>query len=88
MRGTLSHFVPSELGTDGRKPTNLSLPRTLVTEAKRLGISVSRACERGLIEEIADVKAKRWLEENREAIASWNDYVETHGLPLAKYRQF
>ncbi len=88
MRGTVSQFAPSVGAADGRKPTNLSLPRTLVNEAKRLGISVSRACERGLIEEIAEVNARQWLEENRDAIASWNDYVETNGLPLAKYRQF
>jgi antitoxin CcdA len=32
--------------------------------------------------------AKRWITENAEAIRSSNDYVEKHGLPLAKYRMF
>jgi hypothetical protein len=31
---------------------------------------------------------REWLEENRAAIESWNQWVEKHGLPLAKYRQF
>ncbi len=29
-----------------------------------------------------------WLAENKEAIQSSNAWVETHGLPLAKHRQF
>ena len=40
---------------------------------------------------IADISQKayeRWREENAEALKSSNAYVETHGLPLAKYRQF
>jgi len=49
---------------------------------------VSRACERGLAEEIAEARAAEWLDENREAIESWNSYVEAHGLPLARFRQF
>lgn len=32
--------------------------------------------------------AKRWIAENAEAIRSSNEYVEKHGLPLAKYRMF
>jgi len=32
--------------------------------------------------------AKRWLEENREAIEGWNRYVEEHGLPLEDLRLF
>ena len=31
---------------------------------------------------------RKWIEENAEAIRSSNEYVEKHGLPLAKYRQF
>ncbi|WP_245216732.1 Cro/CI family transcriptional regulator [Neoroseomonas nitratireducens] len=33
-------------------------------------------------------KARRWLEENREAIEAHHRWVEQHGLPLAKYRMF
>ena len=71
-----------------KKPTNVSLDTTLLDEAKEFGVNVSRACERGLAEEIADQKRRRWLEESREAIAWSNEYVEKNGLPLARYRQF
>ncbi len=46
------------------------------------------ACERGLAEQIAELRDKRWLEENRAAIESSNAYVEAHGLPLAKHRPY
>lgn len=71
-----------------RRATNVSLNHDYVTEAKALGINISQACERGLIETVKEARAAEWLEENREAIESSNAYVEKHGLPLAKYRLF
>ena len=32
--------------------------------------------------------AEQWVHHNREAIESSNAYVEAHGLPLEKVRQF
>ena len=32
--------------------------------------------------------SEQWAEENREAIAQWNDHVEQHGLLLARFRRF
>ena len=75
-------------GRSLRRATNVSLPADAVAEARKLGINVSQACERGLNETIAEARAARWLEENREALESSNRYVEKHGLPLAKYRLF
>ncbi|MET3853112.1 type II toxin-antitoxin system CcdA family antitoxin [Rhizobium sp. OAE497] len=33
-------------------------------------------------------RERLWLTENAEAIAEENAYVETYGLPLARYRTF
>ena len=74
--------------TAARKAANVSLDSDLLDAAKHLGINISRACERGLTEQIAETRAERWQAENREAIEAWNDYVEKNGLPLARYRQF
>jgi len=71
-----------------RKPTNVSLDSMMLEEARNLGINVSRACERGLAHEISEVRARLWREENCEAVASSNVWVERHGLPLAKLRRF
>lgn len=71
-----------------RKPTNVSLDVGLVEQARELGINISRACEDGLEKQVAKDRAERWREENREAIESYNRYIELNGVPLAEYRQF
>lgn len=71
-----------------RLPTNLSLSESLVTEAKKLDINLSRAAEQGLAVAVATERARRWKEENRAAIEAQNAWVAEHGLPLAKYRMF
>jgi len=74
--------------TAAKRATNISLRSDLIDEAKRLDINISQACERGLEQQVAQRRAESWLEENREAIESSNLWVEKHGLPLARYRQF
>ncbi|WP_338029649.1 type II toxin-antitoxin system CcdA family antitoxin [Gluconacetobacter tumulisoli] len=49
---------------------------------------MSQACEQGLVAALAARRRERWLAENGDAIPSWNEHVETHGLPLAAYRAF
>jgi antitoxin CcdA len=71
-----------------RRATNVSLDAELLDEARRLGINVSRACERGLALDIARGRSEAWLAENKDALASSNAFVERHGLPLARYRRF
>jgi len=70
-----------------RRATNISLDGGLIDEARLLGVNISRACQNGLAEAVADARAQRWLAENADAVQSSNDYVEKHGLPLALYRQ-
>ena len=71
-----------------KRATNVTLNAELIDEAKRLRVNISEACERGLSEQVAKSRAERWREENREAILASNAWVEEHGLPLARYRQF
>ena len=71
-----------------RRPVNVSLSADVVAEAKELGINLSKACETGLAAEVKRERERRWKEENREAIESWNRWLEKNGLPLAKYRMF
>lgn len=71
-----------------KKAANLSINASLLELAKSMRINVSKACERGLQMQIDEIRAKVWREENAEALASSNEYVERHGLPLARFRQF
>ena len=71
-----------------RRATHVSLRADLTEEARRLDINVSQACEAGLAAEVKRAREAEWVKENRAAIESSNAYVEKHGLPLARYRQF
>ena len=71
-----------------KRSTNVSLSEDLVRDAKQLGISISAACEQGLAARVQAERERRWIEENRAGIESWNRYVAEHGLPLARYRSF
>lgn len=71
-----------------RKSTNLSLDAQLVADAKAMGLNLSETAERAIAEAVRDEKARRWKEDNREAIEATNRYVAKHGLPLVRYRQF
>ena len=65
----------------------LNLRDDLLENARRLGIDVAKACERGLEIKVNEIKAERWYQENRESVDVWNRYVEENGLPLDDYRQ-
>jgi len=71
-----------------KRATNISLDSRLLDEAKQLGVNVSRACEDGLAARVRELQGQQWLEENRDALLSSNEYVEKHGLPLARHRMF
>jgi antitoxin CcdA len=71
-----------------RRATNVSLDPALIEEARTLGVNISRACERGLVEQIAEARAARWLTENADAVGASNAYVDAQGLPLASARLF
>ena len=66
------------------RPDGSKLPDKLVEEARRLGVDVSHRSE----EQVRQSVREAWIEENREAIESWNAWVERNGLPLERYRAF
>ncbi len=71
-----------------RRPMSVTLPVSLLHEARDLQINVSQACERGLAAEVAETRLQLWLQENRPAMDAWNEYVERNGLPLDAFHQF
>ena len=71
-----------------RKATNISLDSGLLEEARAFQINISRACERGLADQIAEAREQQWRADNADALASSNHHVEDQGLPLAGFRRF
>ncbi|HQT25906.1 MAG TPA: type II toxin-antitoxin system CcdA family antitoxin [Burkholderiales bacterium] len=74
--------------TQSRKATNITLGEGLLNEARSLNINISQAAEAGLARAVAEKRAALWVEANRTALESSNRFVETQGLPLARYRKF
>jgi antitoxin CcdA len=74
--------------TKSRKAANLSIDEGVLADAKALDINVSRAAETGIAEAVRTEKNRRWLEENREALLYYNEWMEENGLLLEEYRQF
>lgn len=66
----------------------LPIRASLLEEAKSPGVKISQACERDLEEEIRECQTRLWLEENEDAIAASNRFVEENGVPLSRYRNF
>ncbi len=85
----MSAPVRSRSASSGpRRATNVTLPEALLDEARRFSVNISQASERGLTLEVMEAQRRKWLAENLEAMESWNEYVEKHGIPLARHRQF
>lgn len=74
--------------SSSRKATNITVDAALLAQAKALKINVSQASEAGLRQAVAAAEADRWLADNAAALNSSNAYVERHGLPLARFRNF
>ncbi len=63
-----------------RKATNVTLPAALVEEARSLKVNLSREFETHLAKVVRERRAKLWREENKKAIAAYNDYFDKHGI--------
>lgn len=63
-----------------RKPVNLSAPKELLDEARKLGLNLSRLFEEALSARLRESRVRRWQEENREAIEAFSRYIERHGI--------
>jgi antitoxin CcdA len=71
-----------------KRATNVSIRVDLLDAARDAGVNLSATLERALAEELASLKRARWREENREAIAAYNEYVDGHGTFSDGVRSF
>ena len=63
-----------------KKATNLSINRDLLTQAKNLHINISAVLESALADKVKQKMRDDWLEENRDAIAQYNQSVSEIGV--------
>ncbi len=64
-----------------RRATSMTLDAELLDEARALGMNLSRAAEEGIRAQVRGERARRWKEENAEAIADYNKWIEENGIP-------
>ena len=69
-----------------KRAVNLYVDVELLEEARRLRINISEVLERRLRTIVKAEQERRWLEENREAIASINAFINQHGLTASRLR--
>jgi len=72
--------------TAKKRAVNLFVDVELLEEARRLRINISETLERRLRTIVKAEQGRRWLEENREAIASINTFIERNGLLASRLR--
>lgn len=62
-----------------KRATNLSADEILLDEAKSYGLNLSEVFADALEKRVREERARRWKEENAEAIESLNEYIAEHG---------
>ena len=62
-----------------KKATNLSINSDLLRKAKEFDINLSAALEQALAQLLKRRQRDQWLQDNREAIAAYNQEIEEHG---------
>ena len=63
-----------------KRAANVSVRSDLLDAAREAGLNLSATLESALERELAEVRAKKWRENNREAIDTYNEYVDKHGV--------
>ena len=71
-----------------KRATNITADAELIDEAKSYGINLSRTFQEALEAKVKAERARRWLEENREALDEYARYLEDNELVADRLRAF
>lgn len=71
---------PDPRSKPSKKAVNLSLDSDLLAQARELGLNLSGVAEQALAYAVSARLAERWAEENREAVAAYNQRIEARGV--------
>ena len=76
------------MATSLRKDTEPRLDREILRKLLELPLDEFRAARAKRSPAEREALERLWQEENAEAIADYNRYIEENGIPLAEFRQF
>jgi antitoxin CcdA len=71
-----------------KKAVNLSVDAALLRAARDRDINLSATLERALEDALRQDRRTRWLADNRQRIAAYNEQVEVHGAFADTLRSF
>jgi antitoxin CcdA len=74
--------------TVAKRAANVSVRSDLLAAARDAGINLSATLERALLDELSKLKREKWRQENRDAVAAYNEHVEKHGTFSDDMRSF
>lgn len=80
--------IRDEFAGYGKRATNVSINEGLLEAARALDINLSATLEKALDAEVRARRREKWLEDNREAIAAYNERVARDGLSGDHVRAF
>jgi antitoxin CcdA len=81
-------MLPSYNPNAPKKPTNLSINSDLLAQARALNINLSATLEEALSSQLKARQAQLWREENKQAVAAYNQSVEETGVFSDGLRSF
>lgn len=65
-----------------RKRVNLTIPESLLEEARELGVNLSSSATAGIAAALKKAKEEEWLEENKRGIEAHNRRIKERGTLL------
>ena len=71
-----------------KKATTLSINSDLLKKAISLNINLSATLEQALKDKLKTIEAKKWVKENKNAIKSYNDFLDKNGCFGDEFREF
>ena len=63
-----------------KKAVNVSINSDLLRQAREMKINLSQTLEQKLEQLLREERARRWKEENREAMEAFNRFIDQHGI--------
>lgn len=71
-----------------KKATNLSVNSDLLKKSRALDINLSATLEAALVEKLARANTKKWADQNKRAVKTYNHYVAEQGYFGDDYREY
>jgi len=71
-----------------KKATNLSLNSDLLKRTRALNINLSATLEQALKDKLKSIEANKWVEENKNAVQAYNDFVDDNGCFGDEFKDF